>query len=210
MYLGIDPGISGAITILNDGGSYEKSIRMPMKILNDNSAYKQWYDIDAISTLFKEYQNSTVALEYQRPIINRGIQKTSAGGQGAIAIFRTGRGFGILEALTEVFFDKVYIVDPNKWQNFLANKYLTKEEKVVLKEKDPNYKYLIDRIEHDAYKEWYSKYIAKKSLKKAKKKTAYIFYKIFKSMNYNIDINWKNNNIVDSFLLAKYIFDQCV
>ena len=208
MYLGIDPGIKGAITILNYDGSYKETVAMPMELLNDNTAYKQWYDINAIISLFEKYKDSTVALEYQRPIINRYGQKTSAGGQGAVAIFRTGRGFGLLEGLVRVYFNKYYIVDPNRWQNFLTNKYLTKEEKLALKSKTLNYEYLINQIEHNEYKEWYTKYINKKSLTVAKKKTAFIFYKIFKSLNYNIDINWKNNNYVDSFLIAKFIFDQ--
>lgn len=208
MYLGIDPGINGAITILDSDGLYLETVAMPMEILDDNSAYKQWYDVNAIVLLFKKYKHAKAVLEYQRPIINRYGQKASAGGQGAVAIFRTGRGFGLLEGLVRVCFNKYYIIDPNKWQNFLVNKYLTKEEKIALKNKTLNYEYLINQIEHDEYREWYSKHIYKKSLTPAKKKTAYVFYKIFKLANYSININWKNNNYVDSFLITKFAFDQ--
>lgn len=210
MYIGIDPGVAGAITVLDSDGSYVETIAMPMEVLSGSTAYKQWYDVSAIVSVFERYRNATVALEYQRPIVNRYGQKASAGGQGAVAIFRTGRGFGLLEGLVRVYFDKYYIVDPNRWQNFLASKYLTREERVALKSKTPNYEYLIECIDHGEYRKWYAKHVGKKSLTKAKKKTAYIFYKVFKSMNYDVSINWKNNNYVDSFLIAKYLFDQRV
>jgi crossover junction endodeoxyribonuclease RuvC len=209
-YIGIDPGISGAITLLDFKGNYVKTIPMPMVKLDGKSAYKQWYDIETIIELFKEYQGSVVALEYQRPIIDRYGKKASAGGQGSVAIFRTGRGFGLLEGLVNVFFNNITIVDPNRWQNFLLKKYLTKDEIQILKAKKVDYKQLIDNIKHDKYREWYTKHVTKKSTSKAKKKTAYIFYKVFESYNFDIDIKWKNNNYVDSFLIAKYMFDQQV
>lgn len=197
--IGIDPGVNGAITILDNNGSHLETHVMPMVIVEDSS-YKHWYNIQAILDIFCKYNNSYAVLEYQRPMAN----------QGVMAMFRLGRGFGLLEGLcTMKFGSNLSIIDPNKWQNTLVKKYMTKKEADSFKSKTLNYEYIIQQINDNSYKEWYIKQTLNKSASKAKLKTSFLFYKIKNTVEY-VNINWKNNNLVDSYLLARYIFENHV
>ena len=113
-YIGIDVGLTGSISIISQNFLDVNILKMPTIEIND-SAYKNWYDISKLKEIFSKYENSSVVLEYQRPMP----------GQDVASIFRLGRGFGVLESLINVYYTKISIVDPKKWQNYLTKKYLT-------------------------------------------------------------------------------------
>lgn len=193
-YIGIDVGLNGSICILNNKGKLEKSLKMPV-VKIEEGAYKHWYNLNEIIDLFNNYKDSKIILEYQRPMP----------GQGSVSMFRLGRGFGLLEGITTTIYkDNVIISDPKLWQNYLSNKYLTKDISNAFKTKTLNYAMILDTIADDIYKTWFLKYITMKSTSPAKVKSSYLYY-IINSIDKDT-LDFKDNNIVDAYLIAKYCY----
>ncbi len=196
-YIGIDVGLNGSICILNDKGKLSESIKMPTIDVKD-SVYKHWYDLDKILKIFQKNYPAKVVLEYQRPMAGQGISTT----------FRLGRGFGLLEGLTHSIYNKdVYILDPKKWQNTLAKKYLTKDQIVAFNKKNLNYDYILSTIKEGDFKEYYIKMIGNKSTSLSKAKSLLIFYSITQ-IEEPIDILYKDHNLVDAYLIAKFGYES--
>ncbi len=189
-FIGIDPGLSGAICILKND-KIEYITKTPMIEFIDGTT-KIWYDINEIINIFKKYKNANVVLELQRPMSK----------QGVTSMFKIGRGFGIFEGLIYNNFENFNIIDPKKWQNYLSKQFLTKEETDCFISKNLKYDSLINNIKDEEFKLWYTKFTSNKSTSLSKVKSAYIYYKIKES--YNINIMYKDNNLVDAFLISFY------
>lgn len=193
-YIGIDVGLSGSICILNEFGDLIESIKMPTVKVTD-SAYKHWYDIKSIINIFTKYNNAKMILEYQHPMSGQGISTT----------FRLGRGFGLLEGLSSIVYgDNVKILDPKVWQNYLIKKYLTVEQKKSFMKKTLNYEYILTFIDNGEFKDWYSKWIFNKTTSPAKARAIFLFYIISKQEILNI--KYSDHNLIDAYLIARYLF----
>ena len=191
-YIGIDVGLTGSISIISQNFLDVNILKMPTIEIND-SAYKNWYDISKLKEIFSKYENSSVVLEYQRPMP----------GQDVASIFRLGRGFGVLESLINVYYTKISIVDPKKWQNYLTKKYLTNSEQIILNNKDPlTYLELANNINSP---ERFIKLCNAKNPKISKIKSYYIY----KKLNYGqLTIpELTDHNLVDSLLISYYCKD---
>jgi len=191
-FIGIDVGLSGAISIINED-SIINLIKMPI-IKIETGAYKRWYDINKLIEIFKQYSPSTVILEYQRPMSQQGISTT----------FRLGRGFGLLEGLTSILCNKVFIIDPKIWQNYFKTKYLSKEQINEFKNKNYNAECIVSNFNDTAIKERYIKLINSKNINGSKVRALFIFDLLTKNKNYSI--KFKDDNIVDAFLISNYCF----
>jgi hypothetical protein len=196
-YIGIDVGLTGSICILDDSGKLSESIKMPVVDVED-SAYKHWYDPKKILEIFQRNYPAEVILEYQRPMTGQGISTT----------FRLGRGFGLLEGLTSsIYYNNVYILDPKRWQNTLAKKYLSKQQIISFVKKSLDYDYILSTIEDGEFKDRYTKMIGNKSTSPSKAKSLLIFHSITK-LEGNIDILYKDHNMIDAYLIAKFCFEN--
>lgn len=196
-YIGIDVGLTGSICILDDKGKLSESIKMPVVDVED-SAYKHWYDPGKILEIFQRNYPAKVVLEYQRPMTGQGISTT----------FRLGRGFGLLEGLTSsIYYKDVYILDPKRWQNTLAKKYLTKEQIAAFVKKNLDYDYILSMIEEGDFKDLYIKIVGNKSTSPSKAKSLLIFYSITQ-IEGAIDILYKDHNMIDAYLIAKFCFEN--
>lgn len=201
-YIGIDVGFAGSICILNDDSKLEYFCKMPLK--DATGAMKHDYDEVTIIDLLNKYYPNTIVLEYQhtRP------------GQGAVTQSRQMYGYGLLKGIISVISrNNFYIIDPLKWQNYFNKKYLSIDQLTVFKNKkisldnsiDDFEKVILDKIKDENFKNWYAKWSNNKTTSPSKCRSTFIYYLINEN-NIN-DIKYKDNNIVDSFLLAKYCYD---
>ena len=149
-------------------------------------------------TIFQNHYPGKVALEYQRPMSN----------QGVTTMFRLGRGFGLLEGLTHsIYYKDVVIYDPKTWQNYMAKKFLTKEQIEAFKSKSLDYNYILSTIadEDSEFKEKYLKLSGNKTSSPSKMKSLLIYYFMMKQEE-NVNLKFTDNNIIDAFLISKYCF----
>jgi hypothetical protein len=199
-YIGIDAGLQGAISVIDGcNGKLFDMNKVPIIKTERNNKNKTDYNIPELYNILSKYINLRscvqVVLELQRAMP----------GQGTVSMFSTGAGFGLYKGLLYSIFKDFDVVDPKKWQNTLANKYLSEDEVLVFKEN--NYKTLITEIKNEEFLVFFKKMIAKKSITVSKIKSAYIYYKICESNDTAIDlIKYSDNNIVDAYLISYYCY----
>lgn len=189
--IGIDIGLQGAITVLNNKGTLVSTNKIPtIKIKNKNI-----YDTEKIFELLNKYKKSNVVME----------QLSARPAQGVSSMFSLGYGCGLLFGLNYPIMNKVIAINPKIWQNYLAKKYINKDIENKFNESD--YYSILDTIENDKFKKWFEKYINQKSAIASKIKSTYIYYLICKDNTFDIDmIKFNDNNITDSYLIAFYTY----
>ena len=117
LYIGIDPGITGAIGFLF-GDQLPEVIDVPTYL--DSLHNRPQYDF---RKMFKEIAHYTtayslyIALEQQQAMPQQGVSST----------FKTGRGYGAWQALCAVITNDVTLVSPRVWKKFLG---LTKDKEM--------------------------------------------------------------------------------
>lgn len=111
-WIGIDPGIKGAISIIEDGKLFQCIPFPSFKELSVRGRNISRPDIPKLVAIF-EKMSMEMNIDYVM------IEKQVAmPGQNAVGTFNTGKGYGILLALITVFFRvaKVDIVGCKEWQ----------------------------------------------------------------------------------------------
>lgn len=102
VYIGIDPGINGAIAAIFADGTYHVD-SVPSVILND----KRNFDPSAMAALIKKYGcASEIFLESVHAMP----------GNGAVSMFFFGRGFGIWEGVLGALNKKHTLISPQQWK----------------------------------------------------------------------------------------------
>lgn len=188
-YVGIDVGLTGAIAIYNEGKvTYKK---MPTYKVETGS-YNNWYDIIELLNIFNNLKPYKAVIEYQRPMSK----------QGVTSMFRLGRGFGLLEGIIASTSEDYKIIDPKTWQSFFSKTYLSKEEKIYLKEKTKNIKFILNQIKLENFKIYLTNYSTKKTFSLSKFKTMFIYQKMCLENN-NLEF-LKDHNLIDSILIALF------
>lgn len=100
-FIGIDPGLSGGIAILEEN----KLLLFPMPLIGDKD-----YDVQAIKNIFRKHSDTTlVCVERQQ----------SMPGQGLSSTFKTGQGFGILIGVLSALELRYEITTAVRWQRRL-------------------------------------------------------------------------------------------
>lgn len=102
IYIGIDNGINGAMTVMKDGKIIDKII-MPTILSTKN---KKEYDMQGIIKFLEKYIKATVILEkaHAMPIL------------GSVQAFNFGRGYGIMLGILSALKMSYTIVHPKTWQ----------------------------------------------------------------------------------------------
>jgi crossover junction endodeoxyribonuclease RuvC len=103
-YVGIDPGKTGAIAII------EESSRMVLDVPAINGDYN-FYQMLRILERAKD-RNSKLYLTLER--------QQAMPGQGVSSTFQTGRGYGAWEAICSITVPDFQIVSPRVWKNKLG------------------------------------------------------------------------------------------
>ena len=128
-YIGIDNGLSGGITVIDENQNIISSVVMPVI-----KGKKTEYDIREIVNIFNTFAepcNVFVALEksHVRPI------------SGKRACFMTGFGYGVMQGIIESLSFSYEIVSPNEWMKDILKGQDTKDKKgsvLWCKRKYPN------------------------------------------------------------------------
>ncbi len=111
LVIGIDPGISGSISFLEDGKIIEV-IEMPTmaegkknkRQVNGSQIYNE------ILKMVKKFEKSDV-----RVVIE---QVSAMPGQGVTSMFNFGQSFGILKGICSAMQLPMYFVRPSKWKKY--------------------------------------------------------------------------------------------
>lgn len=105
-FIGIDPGLKGGLCLLDENGSVENLLVMPvMKIGTKNTL-----DIKVIIAWFE-------ACKLKGPIIMVALEKQQAmSKQGVTSTFNTGRGFGLLEGIISTLSIPYRVIRAVDWQ----------------------------------------------------------------------------------------------
>ena len=129
MFIGIDNGLNGGITVINDEQEIVDSIVMPIiKIKGKNH-----YDINKIVQWFNEFHEPDkliVCLEktHVRPV------------QGKRACFMSGFGYGLMQGIIESLGISYMIISPQEWmKEFELSSKDTKESILFCQRKWPTY-----------------------------------------------------------------------
>jgi hypothetical protein len=106
--IGVDPGITGGISIL-EGKKLPKAIRIPTQKIIVNKKTKNKYDICAISDILREYSSKKV-LFCQESV---GVMPH----EGSVSAFSFGRSVGSMEGIAAAFGYHLTDVRPAKWKS---------------------------------------------------------------------------------------------
>lgn len=107
VFIGVDPGVSGAITVLNESGNVVALTKMPQTMGELLHFLQQFTNCDALCYLEKVHA---------RP------------GDGAASMFKFGQGFGWLQMALLAAKIKTIEVLPNTWMRGLGIKSKKKDE----------------------------------------------------------------------------------
>ena len=107
IFIGVDPGVSGAITVLNESGNVVALTKMPQTMGELLHFLQQFTNCDTLCYLEKVHA---------RP------------GDGAASMFKFGQGFGWLQMALLAAKIKTVEVPPNVWMRGLGIKSKKKDE----------------------------------------------------------------------------------
>lgn len=111
MIIGIDPGVDGALAVLDDRGKFIRVTDTPVeKVKKGKKNSKQYIPRGMIELLRSSFK---------WPDVNIFIEKQwSHPHQGVASVFQTGYGYGLWEmAMTASFTeDRIHIVSPQRWK----------------------------------------------------------------------------------------------
>ena len=113
-YIGIDPGIKGAISVVDSNGDLVECIQLPSEKEESRTGRKiSRPDIVGIINVFDKLR-----IHYSAPAVVMIEKQVAMPGQNSIGTFNTGKGYGILLALIAVYFGRAKrdIVDCKEWQ----------------------------------------------------------------------------------------------
>ena len=106
---GIDPGISGAISIMENKKVLEV-YEMPTMI--DGKKNKKQINGSQVTNIFKERLNS------DKEIIVVVEHVNAMPGQGVTSMFNFGQSFGVIKGICSALSLPIYFVRPTKWKKY--------------------------------------------------------------------------------------------
>ena len=106
---GIDPGVSGAISILEDKKVIE-IFEMPTMI--DGKKNKKQVNGSQVANIIKE------RLKYNKEIIIVVEHVSAMPGQGVTSMFNFGQSFGVIKGICSALSIPIYFVRPTKWKKY--------------------------------------------------------------------------------------------
>lgn len=120
--IGIDPGISGAISILDLRNGVEAFVySTPTKSIIKNKKKKKDYDVEAMARIIEKYKNFNVivAQEATHAMPN----------QGTASMYSFGRGAGLWEGIVGAYHLPHTFIQPSTWKSFWPDDLLKKLDK---------------------------------------------------------------------------------
>lgn len=104
--IGIDPGLNGAIAVINDTGSLH-ILDMPTMTVERNNKSKRQVSATELANIFANLNSNDIHVY---------VEKVSAmAGQGVTSVFSFGRSFGMIEGILAANRLPVTFVAPATW-----------------------------------------------------------------------------------------------
>jgi crossover junction endodeoxyribonuclease RuvC len=103
-YIGIDPGLTGAVAVIDAGGRLVSATRTP--IIRAAAGGKSQYDTPAMVELLAEHKDCRVALELVGAMPHDGVASS----------FRFGTGWGLWQGILAALALPTVLVRPKEWQ----------------------------------------------------------------------------------------------
>lgn len=125
-YIGIDPGITGAIGVIVSGGQAFIMDVPTVATAKKNKRALNFYEMyQFLANMTRRYEWIYLTLEKQQAMPQQGVAST----------FQTGRGYGAWEAICWATTPSFQIVSPRKWKKALGltnDKELSRELAIKL------------------------------------------------------------------------------
>lgn len=184
-FCGIDCGMTGYISFIDKDVNIIDII--PIPVLKNESDL----NIPAIIQIFSTYKDSIVFIEKQWA---RPKQSVSSGNKIVYC-------YGVLMGVCSAINGNVITDTPSCWQKYLKNLFLNNAESLAFKKDTLDYNFLLNNINNIELKNRFQQLIKMKSIKSSKIESFYLYCKI-KEQFPHVDINHKNHNIIDAFLMS--------
>jgi len=114
IFVGIDPGLDGAVAALYADGSVESLRDTPTLTVVSGKKKKREYDTASMASML--YWDK----DYFKPII--GLESVHAmPGQGVVSMFSMGRGLGIWEGIISAYIYSHTKITPQRWKKALLD-----------------------------------------------------------------------------------------
>jgi len=140
IYIGIDPGLNGAIAFLDTEKGHLSIIDMPTFEVKRNNKVKREVSPVGLALTIK------LATEVSRAVLER---VGAMPGQGVTSVFSFGRSVGIVEGVLATMQIPVDIVTPQAWQKAAGVRGGKDGARQRACELFPNYAYLFALKKHD-------------------------------------------------------------
>ena len=140
--IGIDPGLNGAIAVLQ--GDHLTIIDMPTMTIERNGKSKRQVSASDLAEIIKRFApdgvNTTCAL----------CEKVSAmAGQGVTSVFSFGRSFGMIEGILATLHISTTFVPPATWTKGVGRSPGKDASRARAMELFPSYQQLFSRVKDD-------------------------------------------------------------
>jgi crossover junction endodeoxyribonuclease RuvC len=109
-FLGVDPGASGAIAVLQEDGLLIAVIDMPVIELKVGKAMKRRVSPELLAHELKPYAGAVAYLE----------QVSAMPGQGVSSMFAFGESYGIVKGVLAALGMRTYLVTPGAWKKSMG------------------------------------------------------------------------------------------
>ena len=140
--IGIDPGLNGAIAVLQ--GEHLTIIDMPTMTIERNGKSKRQVSASDLAEIIKRF----TPLEMNPPIAF--CERVSAmAGQGVTSVFSFGRSFGMIEGILAALKMPVTFVAPATWTRAIGRSPGKDASRARAMELFPNYEYFFKRVKDD-------------------------------------------------------------
>lgn len=108
--IGIDPGLSGALAVVDSAGKLLEAFSMPSKTKIVARVQKRAYDAAALLEL-------VLAMKAKYNIVCAAVERVAASPQmGVSSAFSFGHGYGLIRGILEATDIKVILVEPTVWK----------------------------------------------------------------------------------------------
>jgi hypothetical protein len=200
LVVGIDPGISGAIAILDlrEQNIVAEVFYTPTKNIIKNKKKKKDYDIEAMANILEKYRTCKVLVAQEAT--------HAMPGQGTTSMYSFGRGAGIWEGIVAAYHMNQVFVSPMTWKKEWSNELLKKLQKPEMLKLSPieiNRLSATDRKRHKDINKQH-KQDMDKAKKLAKDNARELAGKLYPELKECFQLK-KDDGKAESLLIAEYI-----
>jgi crossover junction endodeoxyribonuclease RuvC len=200
LIVGIDPGIGGAIAILDlrEQNIVAGVFSTPTKNIIKNKKKKKDYDIEAMANILEKYRT------YKILVVQEATHAMP--GQGTTSMYAFGRGAGIWEGIVAAYHMNQIFVSPMTWKTEWSDelfKKIDKPEMLKLKPAEVNKLSATDRKKYKEIKKEYKKDMDK-AKKLSKDKARELAGKLYPELKDCFELK-KDDGKAESLLIAEYM-----